>query len=259
MNGHAEQPEDDPQTGGQPQRHAGHDATPGDSGEPPKKRAHQSVSSPQIQSSLRKRNADQSRMLDGEKNTGENCDASVKKKARRQTVAKKQECAHRRNDWLNVQDHIDNGRIAVLERERKKNRTHGRTGEAGEDQVTPGTRINFSQIAELRNEDRQEHEQDEDVLPKHDHLRVEKIVERNPPRAFRSPQSGAETHEPRTVVCTARVAGLHANRLTVLPLRRQRIPSSSTGIPAAPKSEFRRAFVLHQDESSKLIVYLGAP
>ena len=54
--------------------------------------------------------------------------------------------------------------------------------------------------------------------------RVEKIVEGNPPRAFRSPQSGAEADEPRTVVGRFRGAFLHANRLTVLPLRRQFMP-----------------------------------
>ena len=46
----------------------------------------------------------------------------------------------------------------------------GRTGEPGKDQVTPGARIDFSQLAELRNEDRQEHQQNEDVFPKDDDL-----------------------------------------------------------------------------------------
>ena len=138
-----------------------------------------------------------------------------------------------------------------------KKTVHGRTGEGGEDQVAQDTRSNFSQSAELRNEDRQEHEQNEDVFPKHDHLRVEKIVERNPPRALCSPQSGAETHEPWTVVCTAGVAVLHADRLTVLPLRRQFMPTKHGNPSGGGESEFGRAFVLHgmnHENSSSILV-----
>jgi hypothetical protein len=62
------------------------------------------------------------------------------------------------------------------------------------------------------------------MLPKHDDLRVEKVVKGNAPRALCAPQGGAETDEPGSVACALRFAFLHANRLTVRARRRQRRP-----------------------------------
>jgi len=48
------------------------------------------------------------------------------------------------------------------------------------------------------------------VFPKHDHLCIEKFVERNAPRAFGPPQGRAQADKPRTVVCAVRcVVFLH--------------------------------------------------
>ena len=161
-------------------------------------------------------------MFHRQENAGENRDACVEKKARREAVAEKQERAQGGNDRLNVQDHIHDRWVAVLEGESEKDRAHGRASEPGEEQVTPGACIDLAQLAEPRNQDRQEHQQDEHVLPEHDHLRVEKIVERNAPRALRPPQSGAESYEPWTVPCARRVAFFHANGHNARPMLRQR-------------------------------------
>ena len=52
--------------------------------------------------------------------------------------------------------------------------------------------------------------------------RVEEIVQRNPPCAFRSPQGGAEPDQPRTVPCARWLALMRAHGLTVRLGRRQR-------------------------------------
>ena len=42
------------------------------------------------------------------------------------------------------------------------------------------------------------------MFPKHDHLSIEKLVERDAPRTFGPPQGRAEPDKPRAVVCAAR-------------------------------------------------------
>ena len=42
-------------------------------------------------------------------------------------------------------------------------------------------------------------EENQHVLPKDDHLRVEEVIQRNAPGAFRAPERGAERDQPRAV------------------------------------------------------------
>ena len=58
------------------------------------------------------------------------------------------------------------------------------------------------------------------MFPKHDHLRVKKFVERNAPRALRSPQRSTKANQPRAMACGACFAILHrtACELLALPL-----------------------------------------
>jgi hypothetical protein len=92
------------------------------------------------------------------------------------------------------------------------------------------------------------------VFPKHDHLRVEEIVERNTPGALRSPQSRTEPNEPWPIRCATCVAILHAHGLSVRSRSRQRrgragesgiLPGSVEGLlpvdPLPPRNSFRQA------------------
>src|SRR3712207_8713126 len=61
--------------------------------------------------------------------------------------------------------------------------------------------------AETREQDGQEHEEDEDVLPPDDHRRgVEELVQRNAPRAFGAPKRRAQSDRKST-----RLNSSHAN------------------------------------------------
>ena len=62
---------------------------------------------------------------------------------------------------------------------------------------------------QMRDQYRQEHDQDEHVFPEHDYLGVEQFVEWDTPRAFSSPKRSTETNQPWTVGCGARFAVLH--------------------------------------------------
>ena len=157
----------------------------------------------QIQPRFLERFADECGMFDRQKDSGENCDACVKKETRRQSIAKQKERAERGDNRLDVQNHIHDGGIPILESHRKKNGADGRACECGEDQVTPRARTNLLQLRELRNQKRQQHEQNENVFPKHDDLGIEQFVERNAPRTFGSPQGRAQADKPRTIAGAA--------------------------------------------------------
>ena len=82
-------------------------------------------------------------MLDRQKDSRENGDACVKEEARRQSIAKQEERTKGGDEWLDVQDHIHDGGIPVLQRQSKKNGADGWTGEARENEITPGARVDF--------------------------------------------------------------------------------------------------------------------
>jgi len=61
----------------------------------------------------------------------------------------------------------------VFKREREKNRADGRASETGKEQITPSGDVDFAKLAEIREKQRQEHEQNQNVFPKDDHVRRE--------------------------------------------------------------------------------------
>ncbi len=66
-------------------------------------------------------------------------------------------------------------------------------------EVSPGARFDFRNLTQARYQKRQEHDQDEHVLPKDDHPGVKQRVERDAPRALSAPQCGPKTNKPGTV------------------------------------------------------------
>src|SRR6185437_16120821 len=102
----------------------------------------------------------------------------------------------------------------ILESESEENGAYGRAGEPGEDQKAPAAFVDLGKLAELRNQYREKHHQDEDVFPEHDHIRVEEIVKRNAPRTFRPPEGRAEANEPWPVTETPGETFNHAPFLT---------------------------------------------
>src|SRR3954470_17807999 len=88
--GHANEADDDAETGGEPQRHADHHSAPGHGGKPPEERADQGVAGSEIEPGLRKRNANERRMFDRQKNAGDDRDPRKKKKPRSKTIAEKE-------------------------------------------------------------------------------------------------------------------------------------------------------------------------
>src|SRR5205823_8559888 len=96
------------------------------------------------------------------------------------------------------------------------------TCEPGKKYVAPRARVDFRNLFHARDQNRQEHDEDENVFPKNDHLGIEQFVERNAPRAFRAPERSAKTDEPRAVggaLCSAR---LHRIGCSVGSLMRRR-------------------------------------
>ena len=62
----------------------------------------------------------------------------------------------------------------------------------------------------MRDQDRQEHDEDKHMLPEDDDLCIEKRIKRDAPRAFCAPKRRAKADEPRAVRCAARCAALHS-------------------------------------------------
>src|SRR5215813_5823515 len=138
-------------------------------------------------------------MIDREKDTRHHRDGGKEIEAGGQLVAKQETSSQSRNNWLNVENHIDHRGVAVFQSESEENRADGGTGEPGEDHVTPGARANFRKLIQPTDEQREEHEEDENVLPENDYLRLEEVVQRNPPGAFCSPKGRAESDQPWSV------------------------------------------------------------
>src|ERR1700719_2215643 len=122
-------------------------------------------------------------MFHRQKNPGEDRDSRVKKESRSESVSEKQIRAKGRNYRLNIQDDVHDRRVSVLERESEENRPDGGAGKAGEDQVTPGPAVDLAKFAEAGQQERQKHQQNQNVLPKDNHLGVEQLIERDAPRA----------------------------------------------------------------------------
>ena len=82
------------------------------------------------------------------------------------------------------------------------------------------------------------------MFPKHDHLRIEKFVERDAPRAFGSPQGRAEPDKPRAVVPAARcVVLLHG---LVLSLAQPRV-----NVATSLREELKGVAVIENRESGR--------
>ncbi len=152
-------------------------------------------------------------MIDGEKNAGEDGDAGVEVETRREAIAKEQTGRGGRDHGLDVEDDVDDRRVAVLEREGEENRPHRRAGESGEDQKAPGARVDPGDLAKLHHEKGQKDEEDQHVFPKDDHLGVEQIVKRDAPGAFGAPKRRSERDQPGTISRAARFAVCHAARV----------------------------------------------
>src|SRR5207237_9980918 len=88
--------------------------------------------------------------------------------------------------------------------------------------IYPDPGIGTKYLSKSRNQEGQEQQHDENVFPKHDHRRVEKLVERNTPGALRPPESSAKADEPGAVPRALNIAFLHATRLNVRLALRQR-------------------------------------
>ena len=126
-------------------------------------------------------------------------DARVRKEASGKAVAEDQECSHRRNNRLNIQNDVHDGRIAVFQRECEEDGTDCRASETREEQVSPGARADSRNLVQTRDQNRQKHDQDEHVLPKDDYFGVKQRIERDAPRALGTPKCGAEADQPWTV------------------------------------------------------------
>src|SRR6266542_1894819 len=161
-------------------------------------------------------------MRDGNENAGDDRDGGVKEKASGKSITKKQKRADRRNNGLNIQDHVHHRWIPVFQRQREEDGAHRRPSESGEKHVAPRARVDFWNFFQARDQNRQEHDEDENVFPKDDHLGVEQFIERDAPRALGAPERCAKTDEPRAVTCAVRFALLHRTRCSVGAWLRQR-------------------------------------
>src|SRR5947207_6517963 len=54
---------------------------------------------------------------------------------------------------------------------------------------------------QTRDKNRQKRDENEHVFPKDNYPRIEQLVERDAPRAFRAPERSSEADEPRTISC----------------------------------------------------------
>src|SRR5207253_7507607 len=117
-----------------------------------KERADERVAGAAVQSGALKRRANQRWMRDGDEDAGKDRDAGIEEETWTEAVAEKQERAHRRDDRLNVQDHVHYCRVAVFQGQSEKDRADGRAGEAGEEQVYPSAHVDFANLGNARDE-----------------------------------------------------------------------------------------------------------
>ena len=161
-------------------------------------------------------------MRNRDENAGDNRDAGEKEKASGKPVTKKQKRADGRNDRLDIQDHVHDRWIAIFQRQREEDGAHRRPSEPGEEYAAPRARADFRNLFHARDQNRQEHDEDENVFPKNDHLGIEQFIKRDAPRAFRAPERCAKTDQPRAVGCALYGALLHRIGCSVGASMRQR-------------------------------------
>src|SRR5947207_6642873 len=126
--------------------------------EPPqKKSADESVAGAKSEPSALKRNCNERGKFHREKNTGEDGDRGIEKKARREAIAEKEKRPQRRDHRLDIQNDVNNSWISVFEREREKDRADRRAGETGKEQIAPRRDFDLAKLAEIRQEERQKH------------------------------------------------------------------------------------------------------
>src|SRR5213075_2191980 len=100
---------------------------------------------------------------------------------------------------LNIQNDVHHGWIAVFQREREEDCADSRASEAGENEVSQSARIDFGNLTQARDQNWEEHDQDEDMFPKDNHLGVKQCIKRDAPRALSPPERSAKTHQPGTI------------------------------------------------------------
>jgi len=97
----------------------------------PKECANKRVTNAECEPRLLKRDWKERGIRYRENNAGENRDRREEKEPVRQLISEKQKRAERRDHGLNIQDHVNDGRISVFEREREENGADGGAGESG--------------------------------------------------------------------------------------------------------------------------------
>src|ERR687884_255755 len=96
-------------------------------------------------------------MVDRQEDSRGDSDSRVNEESPAQAIAKEEERAYRGNEGLNIENHIYDGWISVLQGHGKEDGPDCRAREGREDQVTPSAGIDRRQSHQLGKEDRQEH------------------------------------------------------------------------------------------------------
>jgi hypothetical protein len=134
----------------------------------------------------------------------------------------------------------------------KKNCANRRAGEPGEKQEPPCARPDFWNLMQTRDKNRQKRDENEGVFPKNNHPRIEQLVKRNAPRAFRAPEPSAETDQPRAIRCSLYCALLHFE--SVYPVDRFRqfrtLPAHSLGTAMRRRIALQKHFVRNESKTS---------
>src|SRR5690242_13798116 len=100
-------------------------------------------------------------MIDGQENTRHDSKSREGVKTPGQLIPEKHARAESRDDRLNIENDVNDGRVAVFEREGEENSADGRARKAGKDQVTPRPRFDFRNLRKPRDENEQEHQQNQ--------------------------------------------------------------------------------------------------
>ncbi len=105
---------------------------------PQKRGADERVAGAAVQAGLLVGNADQFRVTDGEEDAREKGDAAKEIEARHEPIVEEKAGADGGDDGLDVEDDVDDGGVAVLEREGEEDGPNRGAGEAGKVEVAPG-------------------------------------------------------------------------------------------------------------------------
>ena len=214
---HANQPDDHAQPGGERQRHLDHHAAPGHGRQPPEQRAQRA------RSRCRRRRSSKCGPIPTSTIPATHGERRPGPEACARAVAEQHARGGRRQHRLDVEHDVDDRRVAVLEREREQHRADRRARDAGEHQ--PADRLARTlRSSPSRGSTNGSAQRDEDhVLPEHQHVGLEHVVERDPPRALGPPQRRTERHQPGPELdvrlhnadpsrCCARAAGRDPSR-----------------------------------------------